>query len=186
MIKTLLSMLISRSNPRSNLKLFQLVLSCIHIKPGTASKARRVEQMVSMGGCVVLTLLSISHYVTVSPVVCCVAWCHFAQRACLAAAGWHSLGQPKKLSRAQLEALEKCAQEVVTSCFDNCCHCTTGGLTENEWQTVCFRHSFGFDVKAASDVSPNLLCLVCAGGCFPKNENIHSLLRKTGVSLHMW
>lgn len=66
-------MLISRSNPRSNLKLFQLVLSCIHIKPGAASKARRVEQMVSMGGCVVLTLLSITHYVTVSPAVCCVA-----------------------------------------------------------------------------------------------------------------
>lgn len=73
MIKTLLSMLISRSNPRSDPKLFQLVLSCIHIKPGAASKARRVEQMVSMGGCVVLTLLSIRHYVTASPVVCCVA-----------------------------------------------------------------------------------------------------------------
>lgn len=143
--------------------------------------------MVSMGGCVVLTLLSIRHYVTVSPVVCCVALVSLRPTCVFGSRRVAQLeATPKKMSRAQLEALEKCAEEVVTSCFDNCCHCTTGGLTENEGQTLCFRRSFGFDVDAASDVSPDLLCLVCAGGCFPKNENIHSSLRKTGVSLHMW
>lgn len=44
----------------------------------------------------------------------------------------------KKLSHAQLQALDKSVAKIVADCVDESCNCTTGGFAENEWETLHF------------------------------------------------
>lgn len=56
----------------------------------------------------------------------------------LSAAAWHGLQHMKKLSQAQLQALDQSAVKVIAECIDNCHSCTMGGPIENELKSCVF------------------------------------------------